>query len=163
MQTQIRVGRARGDDRPAVEKLLISAGFGTHRLNEGRARWVVARLGDVVVGCGCVTLTESVAVVDNVAVAANHRRRSIGSTLVGVLLDDACEHGAANAYALTRDSGGFFRRMRWRSISRGEALERTGMVVQGEHQAFAVSLAERSRANRAERTQTARLDTTLAQ
>jgi N-acetylglutamate synthase-like GNAT family acetyltransferase len=163
MQTQVRVGRARGDDRPAMEKLLISAGFGTHRLEEARARWVVARLGDLIVGCGCVTLTDSVAVLDDVAVAASHRRRSIGSTLVGVLLDDACENGASDAYVLTRDAGAFFRRMRWRSVSRGEAMERTGLAVNGEHQAFAVSLAERSRANRAERTQTAWLDTNLAQ
>lgn len=163
MQTQVRVGRARGDDRPALEKLLISAGFGTHRLNEGRSRWVVARLGDVVVGCGCVILTGSVAVIDNIAVAADHRRRSIGSTVVGVLLDDACENGAADAYVLTRDSGGFFRRMRWRSVSRGEAVQRTGLAVQGEQQAFAVSLAERSRANRAERAQAARLDSTIVQ
>lgn len=148
MQPRVRIARARRDDRPAVERLLVSAGFGTHALHDGRARWVVARLGEVVIGCGAVVLKDSVAVIDNVAVAADHRRRSIGSTLVGVLLDDAAENGAANAYVLTRNSGGFFRRMRWRSVSRGEAMERTGLTVQGELQAFAVSLAERSRVNR---------------
>jgi len=150
MQTRVRIGRARSDDRLAVEKLLISNGFGTHALDDGRARWVVARLGDLVLGCGCVSLADSVALIDNVAVAASHRRRSIGSTLVGVLLDDAAENGAANAYVMTRDSGGFFRRMRWRNVGRGEAMARTGLTLHGENQAFAVSLAGRSRVNRSE-------------
>jgi N-acetylglutamate synthase-like GNAT family acetyltransferase len=163
MQIRVRVARARADDRPAMERLLLSSGFATHGLDDSRARWVVARLGDLVIGCGCVILTDSVALIDNVAVAANHRRRSIGSTLVGVLLDDASENGAANAYVMTRDSGGFFRRMRWRNVGRGEALERTGLTVQGDAQAFSVSLAERSRVTRAERTQTAWLDGNLAQ
>jgi len=163
MQPQVRVTAARGEDRPALERLLISAGFGTHALDDSRARWIVARLGEAAIGCGCVWLADSVAVIDNVVVAASHRRRSIGSTLVGVLLDDAAENGAANAYAMTRDSGGFFRRMRWRNVSRSEALDRTGLTAHGETQAFAVSLVERSRVDRAERTQAAWLDKTVVQ
>ena len=163
MQIRVRVSRARAEDRPAMERLLISSGFGIQGLEDNRARWVVARLGDLVIGCGCVILADSVALIDNVAVAASHRRRSIGSTLVGVLLDDDSENGAANAYVMTRDSGGFFRRMRWRTVSRGEALERTGLTVQGDAQAFSVSLAERSRLSGAERTQVAWLDGNLVQ
>jgi N-acetylglutamate synthase-like GNAT family acetyltransferase len=150
MQSQIRVGRARSDDRPAMERLLVSAGFGTHRLDDPRARWLVARLGEVVIGCGCVCLRNSSAVLENVAVAASHRRRSIGSTLVGVLLDDAAENGAANAYVTTRDSAGFFQRLRWRVVSSTEAMERAGLTLQGDSQAFAVSLIERPRVNAAQ-------------
>jgi N-acetylglutamate synthase-like GNAT family acetyltransferase len=163
MHSQVRVGRARAEDRAAMEKLLISSGFGIHRLDDSRARWVVARLGDAVIGCGSVSSADSVALIDGVAVAASHRRRSIGSTLVGVLLDEAAEYGAANAYVMTRDSGGFFRRMRWRSVSRSEAAERTGLTVRGDTLAFAMSLAERSRANHAERTPSAWLDSNVAQ
>lgn len=150
MQTQIRVGRARSEDRPAMERLLVSAGFGTHRLDDTRARWLVARLGESVIGCGCVCLKNSAAVIEDVAIAASHRRRSIGSTLVGVLLDDAAENGAAYAYVTTRDSGGFFQRLRWRAVSAMEARERTGLALQGDSQAFAVSLAERPRVNAAQ-------------
>jgi N-acetylglutamate synthase-like GNAT family acetyltransferase len=163
MHTQVRVGRARGEDRPAMERLLVSAGFGTHGLDDSRVRWVVARLEDVVIGCGSVLLTDSIAVLDNVAIAASHRRRSVGSTLVGVLLDEAAENGAANAYTMTRDGAGFFRRMRWRNVSRSEALERAGLTVDGGSQAFVVALDERAVANRAERAQTARLDNRLTQ
>jgi N-acetylglutamate synthase-like GNAT family acetyltransferase len=151
MQTQqVRVGRARTEDRPAMERLLVSAGFGTHRLDDPRARWLVARLGEVVIACGCVSLKNSAAVLENLAVAASHRRRSIGSTLVGVLLDDAAEHGAANAYVTTRESGGFFQRLRWRVIPAMEAKERAGLTLQGDSQAFAVSLTERPRVEAAQ-------------
>lgn len=150
MQTQVRVGRARTEDRPAMERLLVSAGFGTHRLDDARARWLVARLGEVVIGCGCVCLRNSTAVIEDVAVAASHRRRAIGSTLIGVLLDDAAENGAANAYVTTRDSGGFFQRLRWRAVSPMEARERAGLTLQGDSLAFAVSLAERPRVNAAQ-------------
>jgi N-acetylglutamate synthase-like GNAT family acetyltransferase len=150
MQTQVRVGRARSEDRSAMERLLVSSGFGTQGLDDPRARWLVARLGDVVIGCGSVCLKNTVAVLENVAVAASHRRRSIGSTLIGVLLDDAAENGAANAYVTTRDSGGFFQRLRWRGVSPREAMERAGLTLQGGSQAYAVSLAERPRVNAAQ-------------
>ncbi len=150
MHRQVRVGPARSEDRPAMERLLVSAGFGTHGLDDPRARWLVARLGEMVIGCGCVSYRNSTAVLENLAVAANHQRRSIGSTLVGVLLDDAAENGAANAYVTTRDSGGFFQRLRWRGISPMEAKERAGLTLQGDSQAFAVSLVERPRVNAAQ-------------
>jgi N-acetylglutamate synthase-like GNAT family acetyltransferase len=163
MHTQVRVGRARQEDRPAMERLLVSAGFGTHGLDDSRSRWVVARLGDEVIGCGGIALTGSSAVLDGVAIAASHRRRSVGSTLVGVLLDEAAQNGAAYAYTRTREAGGFFRRLRWRNVSRTEALEQAGLTVEGESQAFVVSLSERALANRAERALVARLDSTLNQ
>jgi N-acetylglutamate synthase-like GNAT family acetyltransferase len=133
-----------------MERLLISAGFGTHSLDDLRTRWLVARLGEEVIGCGCICLKNPAAVLESVAVAASHRRRSIGSTLVGVLLDDAAENGAAYAYVTTRDSGGFFQRLRWRAISAMEAKERAGLALHGDSQAFAVSLAERPRVEAAQ-------------
>jgi N-acetylglutamate synthase-like GNAT family acetyltransferase len=154
MQTRIRIDRARMEDRAALERLLISCGLGTAALDDGRARWAVARLGGLIVGCGCVLLSSTAAVL-TLAVSVSHRRRSVGSTLVSVLLDDAAENGVANIYVAAGDAAGFFRRLHWQCISRVEA-ERIGLRLRGDAQAFTVSLAERALATRAGRPGSAR-------
>jgi predicted N-acetyltransferase YhbS len=81
----------------------------------------------------------------SIAVAASRRRRSIGSTIVSVLLDDAAELGLTMVFAFTRDAAGFFRRLRWQPAHGTEAYAKLGIAPYADTPVFAVPLSERTR------------------
>lgn len=135
---RVRIGPASDQDRAALEQLLSSSQRSAH------ARWMVARSGDLIVGCGSIEPLGNDALLDNLAVAATHRNRSIGSTLVSVLLDAAAESGAANVYTISRGTEGFFRRLHWEEME-ARAAEAAGIQACAGASVFRVTLAVRTR------------------
>jgi amino-acid N-acetyltransferase len=146
MQSRTYIDHARPEDRHAIIQLLTAAGLGAEVPEHHIGRWVVAREAAQVVACGSLEVMGTSGLLRSIAVAPSRRRRSIGSTLVSVLLDDAAELGIATVFVFTRDAAGFFRRLRWQPAQGSEAYARLGVAPYADTPVFAVSLAERTRA-----------------
>lgn len=146
MHSRTHIDHARLEDRPAIGRLLTAAGLGAEVLERQIGRWVVAREADQITGCGVLEINGAAALLRTITVAPSRRRRSIGSTLVSVLLDDAAEMGVSTVYAFTRDAAGFFRRLRWLPARGTDAFARLGIAPYADTPVFAVFLAARTRA-----------------
>jgi N-acetylglutamate synthase-like GNAT family acetyltransferase len=141
MHARIRIDRAQSADRPILVHLLTMVGLDARRLECKLSHWFVARHGEQIVGCGAVYLDGTWGALHSVAVLSSHQRRSIGSTLVGVLLDHAAELRATMVYTgATPEAAGFFQRMRWRVVDGEEAMQLDSMPLDGA-QVFATPLA----------------------
>src|SRR5688572_21079315 len=112
MQLRTHIDHARPEDRAEIVRLLTCAGLGADVAVHHIGRWVVAREAGQIVGCGTLEVSGTAALLRNVVVAPSRRRRSIGSTIVSVLLDDAAELRVSTVFVFTRDAAGFFRRLR---------------------------------------------------
>ncbi|HKZ72437.1 MAG TPA: GNAT family N-acetyltransferase [Steroidobacteraceae bacterium] len=145
MQSRTHIDHARLEDRPAIAHLLTACGLGADVLDRQIGRWVVAREAGQIVGCGVLEVVGTSGLLRSIAVAASRRRRSIGSTLVSVLLDDAAELGVTAVYAFTRDAAGFFRRLRWQPAHGTDAFSKLGIAPYADTPVFCVSLVERTR------------------
>lgn len=145
MQLRTHICHARPEDRDAIVQLLTSAGLGAELADRHMGRWFIAREGGQIVACGALEVAGSSALLRSIAVAPSRRRRSIGSTLVSVLLDDAAERGVTTVFAFTRDAAGFFRRLRWQPARGSDAFAQLGIAPYADMPVFAVQLAERSR------------------
>jgi amino-acid N-acetyltransferase len=145
MQSRTYIDHARPEDRSAIIQLLTASGLGAEVSESQIGRWVVAREAGQVIACGSLEAVGNAGLLRSIAVAASRRRRSIGSTLVSVLLDDAAELGVSVVYAFTRDAAGFFRRLRWQPAHGSEAFAKVGIAPYADTPVFSVALAERTR------------------
>jgi amino-acid N-acetyltransferase len=145
MQSRTYIDHARPEDRPAIIQLLTASGLGAEVPERHIGRWVVAREAGQLVACGSLEIVGTAGLLRSIAVAPSRRRRSIGSTLVSVLLDDAAELGIATVFAFTRDAAGFFRRLRWQPAQGAEAYSKLGIAPYADTPVFAVALSERTR------------------
>jgi amino-acid N-acetyltransferase len=145
MQSRTHIDHARPEDRHAIIQLLTASGLGAEVPERQIGRWVVAREAGQVIACGSLEAVGTSGLLRSIAVAPSRRRRSIGSTLVSVLLDDAAELGIATVFAFTRDAAGFFRRLRWQPAHGAEAYAKLGIAPYADTPVFAVVLAERAR------------------
>jgi N-acetylglutamate synthase-like GNAT family acetyltransferase len=145
MHVRTHIDHARPEDRAGIVQLLTSAGLGADVVDRHIARWVVAREAGQIVACGLLEISGTSALIRSIAVAPSRRRRSIGSTIVSVLLDDGAELGVRTVFAFTRDAAGFFRRLHWQPARGTEAFARLGVAPYADTPVFAVTLAERTR------------------
>jgi amino-acid N-acetyltransferase len=145
MQSRTHIDHARPEDRHAIIQLLTASGLGAEVPERQIGRWVVARDAGQVVACGSLEAVGTAGLLRSIAVAPSRRRRSIGSTIVSVLLDDAAELGIAMVFAFTRDAAGFFRRLRWQPAQGAEAYAKLGIAPYADTPVFAVTLTERAR------------------
>jgi amino-acid N-acetyltransferase len=145
MQTRTHIDHARPEDRSAIIQLLTAAGLGAEVPERQIGRWVVAREAGQVVACGSLEAVGTAGLLRSIAVSPSRRRRSIGSTLVSVLLDDAAELGIGMVFAFTRDAAGFFRRLHWKPAQGAEAYAKLGIAPYADTPVFAVTLSERAR------------------
>jgi N-acetylglutamate synthase-like GNAT family acetyltransferase len=145
MQVRTHIEHARPEDRSGILQLLTSTGLGTDVPERHIARWVVAREAGQVVACGMLDVAGSAALLRSLAVSPSRRRRSVGSTIVSVLLDDAAELGVSTVFAFTRDAAGFFRRLHWQPARGADAFAKLGIAPYADTPVFSVALAERQR------------------
>jgi N-acetylglutamate synthase-like GNAT family acetyltransferase len=145
MQVRTHIGHARPEDRQGIVQLLTIAGLGADVVDRQIARWVVAREAGQIVACGMLEIAGTSALLRSIAVAPSRRRRSIGSTIVSVLLDDAAELGVVTVFAFTRDAAGFFQRLRWQPARGADAFAKLGVAPYADTPVFTVTLAERAR------------------
>jgi N-acetylglutamate synthase-like GNAT family acetyltransferase len=145
MQLRTHIDHARPEDRTEIVRLLTSAGLGADVAAHHIGRWVVAREAGQIVGCGALEVSGTAALLRNIVVAPSRRRRSIGSTIVSVLLDDAAELRVSTVFVFTRDAAGFFRRLRWQPARGSDAFAKLGMAPYADTPVFAALLSERAR------------------
>jgi N-acetylglutamate synthase-like GNAT family acetyltransferase len=144
MQMRTYIDHAGPEDRAGIVELLTTSGLGADVPTRNIGRWVVAREGEDIVACGLLEVTGASGLIRAIAVAPSRRRRSIGSTVVSVLLDDAVELGVETVFAFTRDAAGFFRRLRWHPGRGADAFAKLGIAPYADTPVFAVALGERA-------------------
>jgi N-acetylglutamate synthase-like GNAT family acetyltransferase len=144
MQMRTYIDHAEPEDRTGIVDLLTASGLGSDVPTRNIARWVVAREGAEIVACGLLEVSGGSGLIRAIAVAPSRRRRSIGSTIVSVLLDDAVELGVGTVFAFTRDAAGFFRRLRWQPGRGADAFAKLGVAPYADTPVFAVTLNERA-------------------
>ena len=144
MQTRTHIDHAGPEDRSGIVQLLATSGLGADVPARTIGRWVVAREGSEIVACGLLEISGASGLIRAIAVAPSRRRRSIGSTIVSVLLDDAAELGVGTVFAFTRDAAGFFRRLRWQPARSADAYTKLGIAPYADTPVFAVTISERA-------------------
>lgn len=147
MHSRTHIDHARPEDRPAISRLLTASGIGVEIAERQIRRWVVARESGQIIACGALEMAGGCALLRNIAVVPSRRRRSVGSTIVSVLLDDAVEMGVSTVFAFTRDAAGFFRRLHWQPARAAEAFAQLGIAPYADTPVFAVSLVQRARSS----------------
>jgi amino-acid N-acetyltransferase len=118
-ETVIR--RAEARDRDAVVGLLAGAGLPVDGVAEHLGDFYVAvRGGEIVGSCGLEVYGPN-ALLRSVAVSGEERGCGTGRRLVECALADATERGLESVVLLTTSASGYFRRLGFREIGRGEA------------------------------------------
>jgi amino-acid N-acetyltransferase len=83
--------------------------------------FLVAHLGQALVGCVGLEVLEEVGLLRSVAVDEAHRGTGLGKELVAAMEEHAKDAGVRGLYLLTTTAEGFFAGLGYRKISREEA------------------------------------------
>lgn len=126
----VTIERATGNDLPAVETLLASAGLPLDGVGAAFRSGVVARDGGRIVGCAAVEFYGPAALVRSVAVDPAARGTGVGSALLAAVEGLARDAGAHEAYLLTETAEAWFPRFGYAPIARAEAEPAIGTSVE---------------------------------
>jgi amino-acid N-acetyltransferase len=110
-------------DVPSVLGLLDAASLPTVGVEETPSAFMVARVGDQVVGCCGVELHGSHGLIRSLVVASAHRGHGIANTLVEHALSLPQHAAIAEMYLLTTTARDFFPRFGFEVLPRSEAPE----------------------------------------
>jgi amino-acid N-acetyltransferase len=110
-------------DVAVVLGLLESGGLPTVGIKENPGAFVVARIGEEIVGCGGVEIHGNDGLLRSIAVEPQHRKRGIANAIVEHLLGLPQHAGLASTYLLTTTASDFFPRFGFDLCPRGEAPE----------------------------------------
>ncbi|MCI0547510.1 MAG: GNAT family N-acetyltransferase, partial [Candidatus Rokubacteria bacterium] len=99
--TEPRIEPARGEDLPAIERLLTACNLPLEGVREHVTGFLVARAGGRVVGCAGMEVYGRSCVLRSLAVLPEARRRGLGGRLLVRLQQRARESGCTDAYLLT--------------------------------------------------------------
>lgn len=114
----ISITDARAEDLDAVRALLEDSGLPEAGLSLGHAVVRVVRNRGTIVGCAALERYGEDALLRSVAVAPNHRGRSLGTQMTLDALNLARRHGIRHVYLLTTSADAFFSRIGFREIAR---------------------------------------------
>jgi amino-acid N-acetyltransferase len=117
---EIIISGAAEADVPIIEALLIANKLPTEGISDHWKTFVVARDGDVIVGCGGAEAHEFAALIRSVVVAESHRSRGIGRRIVRQLLDRLASRGLREFYLLTTTAQAYFAKRGFKPIDRDE-------------------------------------------
>lgn len=106
----IDIRRAKPDDLPAIEDLLIRCGLPADGLAAHVGTALVARAEGIVVGSAALEVYPDGALLRSVAVEEAHRGTGLGQHLTDAALALAREHNADAVYLLTETASDFFGR-----------------------------------------------------
>jgi N-acetylglutamate synthase-like GNAT family acetyltransferase len=116
--TEPRVRPAAPSDLPAVERLLTASGLPLDGVREALPTFVVAEVGDDVVGVAGLEVCCDNALLRSVAVSPTWRSHGLGRALVTRIISDAEARGIHALYLLTTTAERYFPSFGFREISR---------------------------------------------
>ena len=114
----MKIRKARQDDLPAVEQLLVASKLPVDGVRDHFADFIVAEDGDGIEGAVGLEKYESVALLRSAVVAADHRGSGIGRRLIEQVLERAEEAGVDELYLLTTTAEEYFPRFGFTRTSR---------------------------------------------
>jgi amino-acid N-acetyltransferase len=120
MEKEIQIAGANASDVDAIKQLLIDNELPTAGVDEHWKTFIVARDGDVVVGCGGSEAHEFAALLRSIAVHPDYRSLGIGRKIVRQLLDRLASRGIREFYLLTTTAQDYFRKRGFKVIDRDE-------------------------------------------
>ena len=105
------IARARIQDWPAIESLLVASGLPLDGAASAFTSGVIERHGDELIGCAAVELFDGAGLLRSVAVRDDHRGQGLGQGLVLAAEDLAREAGVAELHLLTETAESWFTRL----------------------------------------------------
>ena len=106
----------------AVRALMTDAGLTVADVDSHKlTHFIVARMGDQIVGTVGLEPYGKDALLRSLAVAEDHRRQAIATRLVAAIEKYARSHGTEVLYLLTMEAGGFFTKQGYRLTDRHTA------------------------------------------
>ena len=126
----VSIEPARGDDEPAILRLLSIAGLPTDGLLDHLDTAVVARAGGRVVGCAALEVYADGALLRSVVVDTNAKGHGIGSLVTTAALNLASALGTPAVYLLTTTAEKFFPRFAFERIGRDQVPAGVQMSVE---------------------------------
>ncbi len=116
----MNIERGTAQDLPAVLALLAENDLPVAGLAEHGEALLVARAEGRVVGSAALELYGDQALLRSVAVQRDLRGRGLGKELARAALGMARDHGVRDVYLLTTTAAGFFPRLGFELIARGD-------------------------------------------
>lgn len=110
-------------DLAGVERLLTSSGLPLDGVREALPTFVVAKVGDDIVGVAGLEVCCDNALLRSVAVAPEWRSHGLGRTLVTRVIAEAESRGIRALYLLTTTAEHYFPSFGFRQISRDEVAD----------------------------------------
>jgi len=118
--SEITIAPARAEDLEAIKALLLQSDLPTAGVDEHWKTFLVARDGEVMVGCGGAEAYQFAALIRSVAVKPEYRSHGIGRRIVRQLLDRLASRGLREFYLLTTTAEEYFKKRGFKPIDRDE-------------------------------------------
>ena len=118
--SEITITPARAEDLEAIQQLLLANDLPTAGVEDHWKTFLVARDGDVMVGCGGAEAYQFAALIRSIAVKQEYRSHGIGRRLVRQLLDRLASRGLREFYLLTTTAEEYFKKRGFKPIDRDE-------------------------------------------
>lgn len=115
-----QLARATHADLPAVLALVRQSELLETGVSEAIERFQVARVSSRAVGCAGLEIYSNAGLLRSVAVEPSARKAGLGAALVGRVVAAAREAGLNELYLLTTTAPGFFERLGFVRVERGE-------------------------------------------
>lgn len=126
----LRVERARQDDRDAMTEVLEACGLSSFGiLAPGTLYWVCRAEEGLAGTCG-LELGDRCALLRSVGVIESQRGKGIAEQLIGCALLEATRLDLPDVYLFSKDTGGYFERLGWREVPVGEVAARLPLAPQ---------------------------------
>ena len=119
----VEIRRPTGSDLPAIERLLTASSLPLDGVREAMPSFVLAEVGDTVVGVAGLEVCCDNALLRSVAVDPAWRSHGIGRALVTRVIADAESRGIHALYLLTTSAERYFPGFGFREITRNEVPE----------------------------------------
>lgn len=121
---QIIIEKAQEKDLHQIMELLKKNQLPTEGIEEIICTTLVAKDGDLLVGCAAIELCKNTSLLRSVAVASSYRGLGIGKRLSGKAIEMSLEYQREEVYLLTETAAPFFRSMGFKEVERrGVPLE----------------------------------------
>lgn len=119
----VEIRRPTDNDLPAIERLLTAASLPLDGVREALPSFVLAEVGDTLVGVAGLDVCCNNALLRSVAVDPAWRSQGIGRLLVTRVIADAESRGIHALYLLTTSAERYFPGFGFREITRNEVPE----------------------------------------
>lgn len=120
----LRVERARDEDRDAMATVLAECGLSSFGILEPGTLYWVCRAANGLVGVCGLEVGAQCALLRSVCVVEIERGKGIAERLVRCALDEATRLDLRRVYLFSKDTGDYFERLGWRAVPVAEVAAR---------------------------------------